>query len=1042
MPLARIFRKNYFVLCSLLWVFISTAHAQQTQQPLPILQSGHHPTAIALRPDGQLAITGGYDGLLKWWDRKTGLLIRTVAAHFKFISTITFSADGTQFLSGGMDGFIKVWDTESGRMLASFRASPGSITHAAFDPKGEVVAACAYVYYSTGNDIEANTISLWDVRSGRLIKTLKGHSSQVTYLDFNPLGDVLVSASEDKTLKVWSVQTGQLIKSIPTNGKNEFVDYSQDGRTIAAIIIVADSRNPEVGFFNAQTGRRLYGFNDNEYWGGMAISANWRYFAVTSGQQLKLWDIENGQLNRTEPLGRSVSKLAISADGSTLALDGESSAVFWPSNNLNPPRPQAPLLNFTTGLAINRDGRLIAWGGGNEVYIWDRAAAAMLHILRGHEEGINEVAFSPDGSTLASCSNSVVKLWSVRDGAWLGDLVPVGGNKTANDNWNGSQSVIFSPDGRLIATGELKVSKRGEEYVETLGIRVWDARTRRLIKSFPFPERPPAQLNHPGGDDDFPYWIRSIAFSPDSRTIASDDGSDRVMLLDVKTGRLRGLSGHEKEINSIAFSPDGKRLVSGSFDTTVKLWDVKGRSLIRTLKQHKDRITTVKFSPDGRVIASGSRDNTVKLWDANTGANLATLEEHDEPVTSVGFSPDNSNLFSTSIDGTVNFYSVSARALTATLAADSENSWVCFSPDGYYKGNDAEKFLAWRVGNQVYPVSTFQTQFSRPDILLAKLNGLPLAVASKQPQSAQPPATQPPQPERGADVRVRYPGNRTTSVELYKRSYALLIGNSEYTNWNDLPGVRLDMQEVRRALEKQGFKVVSFDTNGDPLMGRFTLDVTRAEFRRQIEQFIAIYGQDEENRLLIYYAGHGYTALLPDGRKMGYLVMNDAPRMPPVEEVLERPLSSRELNAFYRASVNMDEIETFAKNISARHALFVFDSCFAGTVLFRDGEDPIPPYISEEVTKPVREFLTAGSERQRVLDDSPFRKAFVRGIEGAADTANGDNPKDGYILASELAAYIKQEVSRYTRNQQTPVFGKILKQELARGDFVFVYTGY
>lgn len=298
------------------------------------------------------------------------------------------------------------------------------------------------------------------------------------------------------------------------------------------------------------------------------------------------------------------------------------------------------------------------------------------------------------------------------------------------------------------------------------------------------------------------------------------------------------------------------------------------------------------------------------------------------------------------------------------------------------------------------------------------------------------PLTTRPQTDRGGGVRLSRANGQTQTVQLYKRSYALLVGNSVYSNWTHLPGVRQDMTEVADALKKHGFQIVSFNERREPVADRPALNLTRDEFRQQIELFTDEYGQDEDHRLLVYYAGHGYTALLPDGRKMGYLVMRDAPRMPPAEEALARPLSGRQLAELRRASITMDEIETFAKNLQARHALFVFDSCFAGTVLFR-GEPSVPRHLTDEVVKPVRAFLTAGNEYQVVPDDSFFRRAFVRGIDGAADADYGDSPRDGYVLATELYLYVKQEVGKYTGNRQTPTFGKISNQDLARGDFVF-----
>jgi WD40 repeat protein len=1052
-------------LCFLLCLFIGPSYTQQAQRPVPVLQSGHASRVIALRADGQLAVTGGRDGQLKWWDRETGLLIRSVPAHNGSISTVSFNERGNLILSGGEDGLIQVWDAESGQQINSFRASKMLITYATFSPDSLMIASCGPGVYDPTSD-EPTRISLWNAITGTPIRTLRGHTGEVNHLDFNSRGDTLVSASDDKTLKVWSVATGQPINTIPTDSRNVFVAYSPDGGTIAAVMVEAISRKPAaglfmkptIGFFNAQVGTMLRGFSDSEYWGEKAISANWRYFVATTAQGFKVWSTESGELVRFERLATEGSGLAVSADGSTLAFGGASSPSFWPSDYGGGTRPATPFLSFTTGLAVSPDHKLVAWGGGTDVYVWDKSAA-VLRVLKGHNERINEVVFSPDSSKLASCSNNVVKLWSTSNGSPLGELTIPRSNNVLESNWNGSQSVSFSPDGELIATGETKVTvhKRVKgkeeyfEYVENLGIRVWDVRTRGLIKFFPIPKPQVPLTSSPGGEKNPPYWIRSIAFSPNKRMIASDNGATEIILLDINTGKLRHLYGHNKEINSVAFSSDGKRLVSGSFDNTVRLWNVASRLMIGTAGVHNDRVTSVEFSRDDRIIISGSRDRTMKLWDANGGTNLATLENHDKAVTSVGVSADGKIVFSTSMDGKVSLWSLDGRTLVATLAADSDGSWVCFSPDGYYMGRDAEKYLAWRVGNEMYPASKFQAQFSKSDVLLTRLNGLPLGGAVTPKPTPLPkvvarptPQPTPAQPARGGDIRVRYPDGQVRNVELYKQSYALLIGNSDYNYneaWADLPGVQLDMHEVKRALEKQGFKVVSFDSSGEPLFGQFVINVTRAEFRRQLELFVANYGQDEENRLLIYYAGHGYTAQLPDRRKMGYLVMRDAPRMPPVEDALQRPLSSQQLNVFYRASVNMDEMETYAKNITARHALFVFDSCFSGTVLFRDADLRIPPYINQEVIEPVREFLTAGSEKQRVRDDSPFRKAFVRGIEGAADASDSDNPKDGYILASELYAYIRKEVIRYTDNQQTPVFGKIVIQELARGDFVFAYAG-
>jgi len=381
-------------------------------------------------------------------------------------------------------------------------------------------------------------------------------------------------------------------------------------------------------------------------------------------------------------------------------------------------------------------------------------------------------------------------------------------------------------------------------------------------------------------------------------------------------------------------------------------------------------------------------------------------------------------------------WSLTERRLLGTIVASAQDSWICFTSDGYYKGYAAEKYLAWQVGDEIHPARDYVSIYAKPEAVLASLSMRSVtdfAVTPSVPASSRPPSV-PSEAGRGTLVRMHFPNGQLNSVLLYKRSYALLIGNSAYKTWDTLTGVRRDLDAVGAALKGQGFEIVSVNKSKEPVFDQPVLNATREEFNRQIEWFISQYGQDPENRLLIYYAGHGYTARLHDGRIMGYLMMIDAPKLPPVN--LERPLSDQFVGPLYRSSVNMGEIQTIAANISARHALFVFDSCFAGTVFLRgrDNGAGVPHYINTDVSEPVREFLTAGNELQVVPDDSKFRPAFVRGIEGAADKADSDHPKDGYVTATELYDYIRQEVI-----DQTPLFARISTPQLSRGDFVFVY---
>ncbi len=373
-------------------------------------------------------------------------------------------------------------------------------------------------------------------------------------------------------------------------------------------------------------------------------------------------------------MGGLVYACAYSPDGKTLAAgSADNTVTLFDAATGKPIRRLQGHYHHVTSLAFAPDGRTLAAGNPDATFsILEVATGKLLREFHtpafpSHMDPVWSLTFTPDGRGLISGGgNSPIVFWDPATGKEV--------RRFTVPQKEDIRCVVLSPDGRTIASA-------GD------AIRLWDTATGKMIRRFEGQKGP----------------IRSLAFSPDGKLLASGgEANPAIWLWETATGEVRRrLPDDPKELKklwysrarSLAFSPDGKTLVVGDGDYSLRFWDVAAGKKLREIpgiggrttyrSYHDGGIQCIVFSRDGKKLVLG-RDNELTLLDTQTGKEVLPLQAHQSAVRRLFFSPDGKRLLTTSDDPArmvVEWDATSGRLIRPLPGKAVQAHGMAFSPD-------------------------------------------------------------------------------------------------------------------------------------------------------------------------------------------------------------------------------------------------------------------------------------------------------------------------------------------------------------------------
>ena len=399
-----------------------------------------------------------------------------------------------------------------------------------------------------------------------------------------------------------------------------------------------------------------------------------------------------GQVSQVSILGRgTINDIAISPDEALVAVVGSLGVRLYDTDTLT----LVAYFENSEGLNLNsvawapdtENPRLVTGGQDGSVRIWDAETGQQLLNPPAHQEPVNSVDWSPDGTMIASGSaDNTVKIWNADTGSQRFTLEGHAEDVT-NVSWSpNGESFVSSGWSVLVWNIEgqfpLYESLRHSDQIESLA---WSPDSQQLISASA--DNSMKLLIVQSADSSVAVeaqetTVYGVSWSPDGETIVQSAGKN-IQVRNSDMGIQNSVGEHKANTTHFEWLEDGSRLISVSSDGELILWDTSTWKPLQKNSEHTGEKTSAAISPDGSKVASGSVDGIVRIWEAATGIQLEVIEAHEGSVNDIAWSTDGTEIATVGEDGVGRIWDaesyIEIRKLLGHRGPVNTISW---SPDG------------------------------------------------------------------------------------------------------------------------------------------------------------------------------------------------------------------------------------------------------------------------------------------------------------------------------------------------------------------------